>query len=221
MICAWIVTSRAVVGSSQMRIFGWQESAIAMTIRWRMPPEYWNGYSSKRSAAFWMPTRSISSMACFFASPREMPWCFSMTSVICEPIVRIGFSDVIGVLEDRGDLRAADAFPVLIGLELGEILALEHDRAVGDGAVGLEHAGERLGENALAGAGLADDGERFALVKVEGHAADGREVIVTDAEFYFNVLCGQNDVSVICHYSAPPHICVRGSAASASFCPTM
>ncbi len=96
MICAWIVTSRAVVGSSQMRIFGWQESAIAMTIRWRMPPEYWNGYSSKRLAAFWMPTRSMSSMACFFASPREMPWCFSMTSVICEPIVRIGFSDVIG-----------------------------------------------------------------------------------------------------------------------------
>ena len=107
------------------------------------------------------------------------------------------------VLEDRGDLRAADAFPVLIGLELGEVLALEHDRAVGDGAVGFKHAGERLGENALAGAGLADDGERFALVKVEGDAADGREVIVTDAEFYFDVLCGQNDVSVICHYSAP------------------
>ena len=107
------------------------------------------------------------------------------------------------ILENRRDLRAADAFPVLIGLELGEVLSLEQDGALGDGAVGLEHAGERLGENALAGAGLADDGERFALVKVEGHAADGREVIVTDAELDFNVLCGQNDVSVFCHYSAP------------------
>ena len=107
------------------------------------------------------------------------------------------------VLEDRGDLRAADAFPVFVGLELGEILALEHDGAIRDGAVGFEHAGERLGENALAGAGLTDNGERLALVQVERDAADGREIIITDAEFDFNVLCGQNDISVICHYSAP------------------
>lgn len=38
-----MVTSSAVVGSSQMSIFGWQDSAIAMTMRWRMPPEYWKG----------------------------------------------------------------------------------------------------------------------------------------------------------------------------------
>ena len=42
-IWAWMVTSRAVVGSSQIRIFGWQDRAMAMTIRWRMPPEYWKG----------------------------------------------------------------------------------------------------------------------------------------------------------------------------------
>ncbi len=39
MICAWIVTSRAVVGSSAIRMSGSQASAMAIMTRWRMPPE--------------------------------------------------------------------------------------------------------------------------------------------------------------------------------------
>ena len=39
MICAWIVTSRAVVGSSAIRTDASRESAIAIIARWRMPPE--------------------------------------------------------------------------------------------------------------------------------------------------------------------------------------
>ncbi|TPW20440.1 MAG: Uncharacterized protein FD126_1682 [Elusimicrobia bacterium] len=42
-IWAWMVTSKAVVGSSAMRILGLQESAIAIIARWRMPPESWWG----------------------------------------------------------------------------------------------------------------------------------------------------------------------------------
>jgi hypothetical protein len=42
-ICAWIVTSSAVVGSSAMSSDGWQASAIAIMTRWRMPPESWWG----------------------------------------------------------------------------------------------------------------------------------------------------------------------------------
>ncbi len=38
-ICAWIVTSRAVVGSSAMISFGLQASAMAIITRWRMPPD--------------------------------------------------------------------------------------------------------------------------------------------------------------------------------------
>ena len=38
-ICAWIVTSSAVVGSSAMISFGSQASAIAIMTRCRMPPE--------------------------------------------------------------------------------------------------------------------------------------------------------------------------------------
>lgn len=37
-ICFWMVTSRAVVGSSASSRQGLQHSAIAMTARWRMPP---------------------------------------------------------------------------------------------------------------------------------------------------------------------------------------
>ena len=38
-IWAWIVTSRAVVGSSAMSRSGSQASAIAIITRWAMPPE--------------------------------------------------------------------------------------------------------------------------------------------------------------------------------------
>ena len=42
-ICAWIVTSSAVVGSSAIRRSGLHESAIAIIARCRMPPENWCG----------------------------------------------------------------------------------------------------------------------------------------------------------------------------------
>ena len=38
-ICACIVTSRAVVGSSAKRIFGLQAIAMAIMTRWRWPPD--------------------------------------------------------------------------------------------------------------------------------------------------------------------------------------
>ncbi len=41
MIPAWTVTSSAVVGSSATSSLGPQASAIAIAIRWRMPPENW------------------------------------------------------------------------------------------------------------------------------------------------------------------------------------
>ena len=56
MICAWTVTSRAVVGSSAMIRSGSFISAIAIITRWRMPPDSWCGYSPARFSAFGMPT---------------------------------------------------------------------------------------------------------------------------------------------------------------------
>ena len=46
MICAWMVTSSAVVGSSAMRSDGELAIAIAIIARWRMPPENSCGYWS-------------------------------------------------------------------------------------------------------------------------------------------------------------------------------
>ena len=43
MICAWTVVSRAVVGSSAMSSRGRQDSAMAISTRWRMPPDSSNG----------------------------------------------------------------------------------------------------------------------------------------------------------------------------------
>ena len=40
-ICAWIVTSSAVVGSSAISSFGLHDSAIAIITRCRIPPESW------------------------------------------------------------------------------------------------------------------------------------------------------------------------------------
>ncbi len=43
MICAWIETSSAVVGSSAISRLGSAAIASAITTRWRMPPENWWG----------------------------------------------------------------------------------------------------------------------------------------------------------------------------------
>src|SRR3954471_2808560 len=93
---AWIVTSSAVVGSSAIRIFGSQASAIAIITRWRMPPDSWCGYSWMRRSGAGMRTRSSSSIARFRASRRDSPrWCRS-TSPIWLPILNAGFSEVMG-----------------------------------------------------------------------------------------------------------------------------
>jgi hypothetical protein len=55
-ISAWIVTSSAVVGSSAIRMRGSQASAMAMTIRWRMPPDSSCGYCCNRRSGSGMRT---------------------------------------------------------------------------------------------------------------------------------------------------------------------
>ena len=67
-ICAWMVTSSAVVGSSAMIRLGSLAIAMAIITRWRMPPENsWGNEVSRRSGAG-MPTTLISSAARTFAA---------------------------------------------------------------------------------------------------------------------------------------------------------
>ena len=107
-----------------------------------------------------------------------------------------------GVLEDRGDLRAADAFPVLICPELGQIRSVEHDGAVRDRSVGLQHARKGLREHRFAGAGLADDGKGLALIQIQGNIPDGREILVANAELDLDVFCGNDYIFCFVHYPA-------------------
>ncbi len=95
-ICAWIVTSRAVVGSSAMISRGSQVSAMAIMIRCRMPPESWCGYWPKRRLGSAIPTRARSSMARRSAVARSAPRCCCSVSVSWRPMVSTGLSDVIG-----------------------------------------------------------------------------------------------------------------------------
>ena len=85
-ICAWIVTSRAVVGSSAMRIDGLQDSAIAIIARCRIPPENSWGKLSTRVSGFGMPTcRRISTVRARAVRLSTFS-CAWIASTICSPI---------------------------------------------------------------------------------------------------------------------------------------
>ena len=93
---AWTVTSRAVVGSSAMITFGSQLIAIAMTTRWRWPPESSCGYLAICRSGSGMPTMPSSSTALSTAAwPRATP-CSSIDSTIWVPIVSTGLRAVMG-----------------------------------------------------------------------------------------------------------------------------
>ena len=95
-IWAWIVTSRAVVGSSAMSSLGSQASAMAIITRWRSPPDSSWGYWSSRSAGRGISTMVRTSSARLRASPLETSRCSRTPSAICLPIVIVGLSEVSG-----------------------------------------------------------------------------------------------------------------------------
>ena len=90
-ICAWIVTSSAVVGSSAMSTRGLVAIAWAMTTRWRRPPENSWGKALTRRWGLGMPTRSSSSTARSQAALelRALSWAWS-ASTICVPTSKTG-----------------------------------------------------------------------------------------------------------------------------------
>ena len=91
-ICFCTVTSSAVVGSSQMISAGSFAIAMAMTTRWRIPPENSCGKALARTAGSGIPTRSSSSTARAAASDLLIVPCASRASVICSPTRYTGVS---------------------------------------------------------------------------------------------------------------------------------
>ena len=92
-----MVTSSAVVGSSHRISFGSHDSAIAIMMRWRRPPESSCGYARARRSGSGMPTRRIRSSARSRgrASATE-PRCTCGPSAIWSPTRMTGLSAVIG-----------------------------------------------------------------------------------------------------------------------------
>ncbi len=88
---------------------------------------------------------------------------------------RTGFERRHGVLEHHGDLAAAHRANAFV-IEMGEVAALEQDRAADDPRRLVEQAHDRLGTDALAGAGFPDDAQRLTGMDIEAdavHRADG------------------------------------------------
>src|SRR5215204_526278 len=95
-IWAWIVTSRAVVGSSAIRTLGLQERPIAIMARWRMPRENWWGYSLALLSGLAMPTSRSTCTVFSWASLLERFWWMRIASRIWLPTVKTGFRLVMG-----------------------------------------------------------------------------------------------------------------------------
>ena len=95
-ICAWMVTSSAVVGSSAIRMSGSFASAIAIITRCRCPPDSSCGYDRSRAAGSGMPTSSSNSTIRARAFAPRNPLCSASDSPICLSTVCSGFNDVIG-----------------------------------------------------------------------------------------------------------------------------
>ncbi len=95
-IWAWIVTSRAVVGSSAMSSFGSHDRAIAIITRWRIPPDISWGYCLTRRSGLLIPTALSDSTAFSQAAFFDSPWWSMTASAIWSPTVKTGFRLVIG-----------------------------------------------------------------------------------------------------------------------------
>ena len=69
----------------------------------------------------------------------------------------------------------------LVGRELVDALALEHDRALGDlAALGVQQVGDRLQRRGLAGAVGAEQRHDAALRHVERHALQHEDDVIVD-----------------------------------------
>ena len=93
---ACTVTSSAVVGSSAMMSVGRPDIAMAITARWRMPPENWCGYWFTRPSGSGMSTsRSNATARCAASAAATCPWA-TWPSITWRPIGNTGLSVVVG-----------------------------------------------------------------------------------------------------------------------------
>ena len=161
-ICAWIVTSSAVVGSSAISSRGSQASAIAIIARWRMPPESWCGYSSKRCSGAGMRT-------CAQHLDRARPWPRARPT---RPVPQQRLDDLLADGEGRVQRRSSapgrsSPCRCRAGPAASRLRQRRPARGPRSGSsrrrcgpAGRHQAHDRQRRHALAAARFADDGQR-------------------------------------------------------------
>ena len=171
-------TSSAVVGSSITISSGSSASAIAITTRWRMPPDSSCGYARTRP-------RSIPDHLEQVAGPRErrsladaVVGLEHVDELVADPHDRV--EHVHRALEDQRDVAPAHLAQLLLG-HSHEVLAAEQDLAAGDRRRGLQDLQHRVRERALAAARLAREAEDLAGRDAERHAVDRAHAAIARA----------------------------------------
>ena len=188
-ICAWMVTSSAVVGSSAMISLGLQASPIAIITRWRMPPDRLMRILLEPAArGSVMPTSRSSSTAraraCVLAHPEWM----SSGSMICRPIGSTGLSEVIGswkiiAMSRPRSSRISSSDRSSRSRPSNRMRPARYPA----GLLGEQaHDGER--RHRLAGAGFADDGDDLAAVDGVRNAVDRADHAARGLELDVQVL---------------------------------
>ena len=163
-ICAWTVTSSAVVGSSAISTFGRHASAIAIITRWRMPPDSSCGYWSSRRAG----SRDVHGVQHSIARRRA-------SAPRRRSRVRRGSPRSAGadrqhrverghrLLEDHRDLAAAHARASRARQSAARSRSAEPDRAARRcAATARQQPHDRKRRQRLAGAGFAGEAQRLA-----------------------------------------------------------
>ena len=168
-ICRWMVTSRAVVGSSAISRSGPQASAMAMVMRCRWPPENWCGIGVDAARRV-RNADAVQQREGLLAGLRRgqaavQPQRFGHLPADAVHRVERGHR----LLEDHADAVAADAAHVAVALA-DELLALEADAAA-DFGVFRQQAHERHHGHRLAAAGFADQAEGRAGFERKAHVA--------------------------------------------------
>ncbi len=171
-ICAWMVTSSAVVGSSAMSSRGRQASAIAISARCRMPPDSWWGYASSRRRGSGMPTRSSRSAASRRAgSLRHAPVPTQHLGDL-QPDRDDRVQRRQRVLEHHADLAAAQLAHPRLG-QREQVGAIEDDIAGHPHVPPREQPHDRQRGHRLPAARLADQADDLTGRDVEVDSVDG------------------------------------------------
>ena len=216
-IWAWMVTSRAVVGSSAMRRLGSLARAIAIITRCRSPPGELvrigaRASSPARRAPPARATRGSTGRAAAAESPRwrkrVSPSCLS---TVCR-----------GLSEDMGSWKIMPISSPRTAWSSRSVMrehvpALEDDlaRRIGDERFRNEPQ-DGLGGHRLSRPALADEGERLVRLEREVHAVDDLADLPAPPEADAEAADGEQGAAADCAHQTA----LRGSKASRTASPT-